>query len=217
MNWLHQGALAAWLALAALAAPGGLAHAQESAVVKRATQLRDAPSDSGASVATLDANSIVTRSSERKGAWTRVSTAQGATGWVHMFDLGPQSGSASTAGVTSAASPGNGVANVAASGLRSLGGLFGGSGQTTTATSTVGIRGLGAEDIAHAQPNPAAVQQAEALRVSADQAREFATQAPLQPRSVPALAAPAMPPGATPAGGAATPWSTPVDASISPN
>ena len=94
MNWLHRGALATWLAWAALAPLAGSAHAQEAAVVKRATQLRDTPADSGASVAPLEANTVVTRSNERKGPWTKVSTQQGATGWVHMFDLGPQSGSA---------------------------------------------------------------------------------------------------------------------------
>lgn len=203
MNWLHRGALAAWLALAALAPLG--AQAQESAVVKRATQLRDTPADTGASVAPLEANTVVTRSNERKGPWTRVSTPQGATGWVHMFDLGPQSGSAAPAN------------NAATSGLRGLGGLFGGnSGPTTTATSTVGIRGLGAEDIANAQPNPAAVGQAEGLRVNADQARQFATTASLQPRAVPPLAAPQRPsssgsPGAT--GSSANPS----DPNFSPN
>lgn len=182
MKWLHRGALAAWLAWAVLATLAGGAQAQEAAVVKRATQLRDTPADNGASVAPLEANTVVTRTNERKGAWTRVNTAQGATGWVHMFDLGPQSGSAT---------PGNGAAT---SGLRSLGGLFGGSsGSTTTATSTVGIRGLGAEDIANAQPNPAAVGQAEGLRVNADQARQFASAASLQPREVPALAQPTLP------------------------
>ena len=124
MNWLHRGALAIWLALPTLALPAGGAHAQEAAVVKRATQLRDTPADSGASVAALEANAVVTRSNERKGPWTRVTTAQGATGWVHMFDLGPPSGSAAPA------------SNAATSGLRGLGGLFGGnSGPTTTATS----------------------------------------------------------------------------------
>lgn len=200
MKWLHRGALAACLASAALVS----AHAQESAVVKRATQLRDAPADSGASVAPLEANTVVTRSNERKGAWTKVSTPQGATGWVHMFDLGPQSGSASAGGGT------------ATGGLRSLGGLFGGnSGSTTTATSTVGIRGLGAEDIANAQPNPAAVGKAEGLRVNADQARQFASNASLHTRQVPPLAAPPRP---TSSGSGATGSSSnPSDPNFSPN
>lgn len=203
MKWLYRGALALWLASAAWSLTG-VAHAQETAVVKRATQLRDTPADTGASVAPLDANTVVTRGSERKGAWTKVSTPQGATGWVHMFDLGPQSGSAAANN------------NAATSGLRSVGSLFGGnSGSSTTATSTVGIRGLGAEDIANAQPNPAAVTQAEALRVNADQARQFASSASLQPRTVPVLAAPARP---TSSGtGATGSSSNPSDPNFSPN
>lgn len=205
MNWLHRGALATWLALAALGPLAGTAHAQDAAVVKRATQLRDTPAESGASVAPLAANTVVTRSSERKGPWAKVSTPQGATGWVHMFDLGPQTGSAS------------GTGNAATGGLRGLGGLFGGNtGSTTTATSTVGIRGLGAEDIANAQPNPAAVGQAEGLRANADQARQFATTASLQPRTVPPLTAPARP---TSSGGSGATGSSnnPSDPNFSPN
>lgn len=186
MKWLHRDALATWLAGAALALVAGATPAQEAAVVKRATQLRDSPADNGASVAPLEANTVVTRSSERKGPWTKVSTPQGATGWVHMFDLGPQSGAAAASN------------NTATGGLRGLGGLFGGnSGTTTTATSTVGIRGLDAEDIAKAQPNPAAVGRVEGMRVNADQARQFASSASLQARDVPAMAQPALPSGGT--------------------
>lgn len=205
MKWLHRGALAAGLALAALVPWTGAAHAQDAAVVKRATQLRSTPEESGASVAALAANTVVTRSAERKGPWTKVSTAQGASGWVHMFDLGPQTGSAS------------GTGNAATGGLRGLGGLFGGnSGPTTTATSTVGIRGLGAEDIANAQPNPAAVTQAEALRVNADQARKFASTASLNQRTVPPLAEPPRP---TSSGGSGATGSSsnPSDPNFSPN
>jgi hypothetical protein len=184
MKWLHRDALATWLAGAALALVAGATPAQEAAVIKRATQLRDSPADNGASLAPLEANTVVTRSSERKGPWTKVSTPQGATGWVHMFDLGPQSGAAAASN------------NTATGGLRGLGGLFGGnSGTTTTATSTVGIRGLDAEDIAKAQPNPAAVGRVESMRVNADQARQFASSASLQARDVPAMAQPALPSG----------------------
>ncbi|PJI96639.1 SH3 domain-containing protein [Acidovorax sp. 69] len=205
MNWLHRGALATWLAWAALAPLAGTAHAQEAAVVKRATQLRDSPAESGASVAPLEANTVVTRGSERKGPWTKVSTAQGASGWVHMFDLGPQSGSASANN------------NTATSGLRGIGGLFGGnSSPSTTATSTVGIRGLGAEDIAKAQPNPAAVGQAEGMRVNADQARQFASNAALQPRTVSPLAEPPRPSSSS-GSGATGSSNNPSDPNFSPN
>ena len=94
-----------------------------------------------------------------------------------MFDLGAQAGAAPASGG-------------ATSGLRSLGGLFGG-GSTTTATSTVGIRGLGAEDIANAQPNPTAVRDAEKMRVSAEQAQRFASASALRASgSSPARTAP---------------------------
>ncbi|MCZ8218204.1 MAG: SH3 domain-containing protein [Acidovorax sp.] len=207
MKWLHRDALAAWLAGAALALVAGAAHAQEAAVVKRATQLRDSPADNGASVAPLEANTVVTRSSERKGPWTKVSTPQGATGWVHMFDLGPQSGAAANSN------------NSAAGGLRGLGGLFGGnSGSTTTATSTVGIRGLDAEDIAKAQPNPAAVGRVEGMRVNADQARQFASSASLHARDVPAMAQPVLPSGGSGAGNRSGGSSgNPSDPNYSPN
>ncbi len=207
MKWLHRDALAAWLAGAALALVAGASHAQEAAVVKRATQLRDSPADNGASVAPLEANTVVTRSSERKGPWTKVSTPQGATGWVHMFDLGPQSGAAANSN------------NSAAGGLRGLGGLFGGnSGSTTTATSTVGIRGLDAEDIAKAQPNPAAVGRVEGMRVNADQARQFASSASLHARDVPAMAQPALPSGGSGAGNRSGGSSgNPSDPNYSPN
>lgn len=183
VSWFNRSALAAALVLGWLAAP---ALAQD-AVIKRATELREAPADASASLGALAADSTVARTGERKGSWVKVRTPQGAAGWVHMFDVGAQAGAAPAGG------------NSATGGLRSLGGLFGGnSGNTTTATATVGIRGLGAEDIANAQPNPAAVSQAEKLRVNADQARQFAGTAALRAQNVEPLPEPPRP---TPSGG----------------
>lgn len=177
-TWLHRGALTAALAGFLLAAPA-LAQ-QDAAVIKRATELRQEPAESSTSLGALAADSAVSRTGERKGSWVRVRTAQGTTGWVHMFDVGAPTG---------AAAAGSGTAT---SGLRSLGGLLGGS-SSTTATATVGIRGLSAEDIANAQPNPAAVQQAEKLRVSADQAQRFASGAALRKQNVEPLPEPPRP------------------------
>ena len=67
----------------------------------------------------------------------------------------------------------------------------------TTATSTIGIRGLGAEDIANAQPDSAAVARMEALRVSDADARGFAQTAAWQPVQVDPLPAPAPVRGTT--------------------
>ncbi len=177
-TWLHRGALTAALAGFLLAAPA-MAQ-QDAAVIKRATELRQEPAESSTSLGALAADSAVSRTGERKGSWVRVRTAQGTTGWVHMFDVGAPTG---------AAAAGSGTAT---SGLRSLGGLLGG-GSSTTATATVGIRGLSAEDIANAQPNAAAVQQAEKLRVSADQAQRFASAAALRKQNVEPLPEPPRP------------------------
>ena len=152
---------AALLACAAWALPA-LAQ-QDGSVIQRATELRDAPGASGASLGPLAEGSAVERTGERKGSWIKVRTPQAASGWVHMFDVGTRASAAPASG------------NAATSGLRSLGGLLSGGSGTTTATSTVGIRGLEAEDIANAQPNLAAVGHAEQLRASAEQARRFAS------------------------------------------
>lgn len=176
--WLHRGSLAAALALALLAVPAQAQ--QDAAVLKRATELREGPAQTSASLGALAADSSVARTGERKGSWVKVRTPQGAAGWVHMFDLGAQAGTAPASGG-------------ATSGLRSLGGLFGGSGSTTTATSTVGIRGLGAEDIANAQPNPTAVRDAEKLRVSAEHAQRFASASALRTQRVEPLPEPPRP------------------------
>lgn len=182
-------ALARALVAGALCGTAVLAQAQEASI-KRATALRAAPGDQSASLGELAPASAVARTGERQGSWVKVRTAQGTAGWVHMFDLGAQ--------------PAAATGNSTAGGLRSLGGLFGG-GSTTTATSTVGIRGLSAEDIANAQPNPAAVQEAEKMRLSADQARQFAGSAALQPRSIEPLPEPPRPASTAPA---ATPDAT---------
>lgn len=209
MKWLERSGTAVSMVLIVWGFLASSAQAQDTAVLKRATQLRDAPSDSGASVAPLEVNSVVTRSNQRKGPWTKVQTQQGISGWVHMFDLGPQAGSA--------AAPGGAGGNAAAGGLRSLGGLFGGSsGSQTTATSTIGLRGLGAEDIANAQPNPAAVGQAENLRVSGDQARQFAASAALQPRQIAPLAEPPRPTDGSRSGATGS-TANPSDPNFSPN
>jgi hypothetical protein len=170
------------IALALLAA-APFAHADEAAVTKRATELREAPGDAARSLAALPAQAPVTRLTQRQGPWIQVKTAAGATGWVHLFDLGPASGGADTsASGTSSANP-----------LRGVTGLLNRGGTQTTATSASGIRGLGAEDLARAQPNPAAVGQLEALRQSEQDARSFAARAPWSAVAVEPLPASARP------------------------
>jgi len=167
--------------LLALLASAVLAQT-DAMVTRRPLELREAPDDGARSLAPLTAQTPVTRLAGRQGAWVQIRTAQGTTGWVHMFEVGP-------AGAPAAAPTGN----AATSALRGLTGFFDkGSAPAPSSgtTSVIGIRGLGAEDIANATPNPALVSQAETYRADAAQAKRFAGEAALQARDVPALPAP---------------------------
>ena len=131
MNWLNHLALASGLALT-VALPFGTAHAQ-TAVVKRSTELRESPADNAPSLGSIPANTQVTRTSERNGPWVKVQTPEGASGWVHNFDMGA---------ANSAAPSGNN--NASTGSMRTLGGVLGRGGTTTTTpTSTAGTRGWG--------------------------------------------------------------------------
>ena len=172
------------LVFALLAANAGAQS--ESLLIKRATTLRNGPADTAVSVANLAAQAPVSKLPLRQGPWLQVKTADGQTGWVHMFDIG-------TPPTQSTAS------STAAGALRGLTNFFNrGSAQggPTTSTSTVGIRGLGAEDLAGAQPNTQAVTQMEALREDAAQATRYARDVSWIARDVAALPEPAMPPAA---------------------
>jgi len=153
--------------------------AQEALLTKRATALRDSPADNATTLATLPAQTSINRLPARQGPWVQVKTESGATGWLHMFDIGSNAQSS----------------NTATGALRGLSKFFqGGSAPANrTATSTVGIRGLEAEDIANAQPNMAALAQAEGLRQDATQARRFAAEATLVARNVEPLPTPTPP------------------------
>lgn len=166
--------------LCVLALAGGLppgACAQEAAMTRRATDLRAAPGDQGQRLAQLPAQAAVTRTHERQGPWVQVRTTAGATGWVHLFDIGPAAAAAAEGGGT------------AANALRGVTRLFGG-GRSMQTGSTAGIRGLDAQDLANAQPNPSAVAQMEALRQGEAEARAFARSAALAPVAVEALPQP---------------------------
>lgn len=165
----------------------------DSVTLKRAAELREVPGETSRSLAALPAQSQVTRLTARQGPWVEVRSAQGVTGWIHMFDIG--------GGAAPAAASGGNVATGALRGLTNLFSSGGGQAQPRSATTaTIGIRGLGAEDIANAQPNLAALAQAETLRVDAAQAQGFGAASALVAQAVPAL--PVPPP---PAAGQGTP------------
>lgn len=168
--------LALWLA-----APGLSLAQEEAAMVRRSTELREQPADAARVLAPLPQDTAVTRLAERQGAWLRVRTATGTIGWVHMFDIGAPGGA-----TASASSGASGM-------LRGVTGFFTKPTQTTVSTSTIGIRGLGAEDLARAQPDTAAVGRMEGLRATEQQARQFARDAQLAPSNVEPLPAPPRP------------------------
>ncbi len=157
----------------------------DALVTKRPATLRDAPADTAGTLASLPAQTALTRLPVRQGAYVQVRTANGTTGWMHLFDVSSPAEQSSLAATATGA-------------LRGLSNLFARSPASATPTATVGIRGLGAEDIANAQPNTAALAQMEAQRQDANQARSFAASAALQAQTVEPLPVPAPP--ATPAG-----------------
>ena len=162
-------------AMAALAAQAQ----SDTIILKRAADLREAPGEASRSVASLPAQTTLTRMTARQGPWIEVRTPQGVSGWIHMFDLG------------AASAPAQG-GNAATGALRGLTGMLAGGAAAprTAAVSTIGIRGLGAEDIANAQPNLAALTVAEAMRVDAAQAQAFGQEAALAPQAVAPLPVP---------------------------
>ena len=187
---LSKSRMHALAGIFALAIGGGALAQTESVLIKRVAQLRNTPGEASPSIANLPLQTAVTRLGDRQGPWIKVRLADGTQGWVHMFDI--------TAASTAPTS------NAGTNALRGITSFFNkGSAQanaTSLPTSTIGIRGLGAEDLANSQPNPAAVAQADAARVDENQARQFANAASLTSRTVTPLPVPAAPAGA-PAGG----------------
>ncbi|MEN9538082.1 MAG: hypothetical protein RLZZ126_317 [Pseudomonadota bacterium] len=177
-QWI--AALSILLCTALFLLPAG-AQTGEMMTVKRQTELRSGPSATDPVVGTLAAQSQVAHQAGRQGPWVEVKDAANRSGWAHMFDLAGASAS--------------GGGNIATNALRGISSLFGGgrSASAQTGTSTVGIRGLGAEDLARSQPNINAVLMMETMRVDAVQARGFASDARLQTETVEALPTPPPP------------------------
>ena len=173
---------AALLLLLALAAA---ARAEEQVLTRRALELRAGPGDAARTLASLPEQSPVTRLDGRQGAWVQVRSAQNVTGWVHLFDLGPAAASGGSSG----------SGGFAAGALRGVTSLFGGGAPRPQQTgATAGIRGLEAEDLANAQPNPAGVQRMAGWRASENDARAYAGRVAWRAAVVEPLPAPAPAP-----------------------
>jgi Bacterial SH3 domain len=140
--------------------------AAEPATVIRATELKQAPATDAATVATLPENTAVD-ALERKSGWTRVK-AQSGEGWVRMLSLrfgGEVKPKAGSSGLTQ-------MFNVARTGT------------SGTTQATTGVRGLDAEQLANAQPNPAELAKLEQFAADRDGAAKFAAQGKLHATSV---------------------------------
>ena len=137
----------------------------EPATVIRATDLKQAPASDSDTVAAL-AEQTAVEVLERKSGWIRVKSVSGE-GWVRMLAL-------RLGGATAAKSGASGqtqMFNVARTG-------------TSGTQVTTGVRGLDAEQIANAQPNPAELAKLEKFAADRDAAASFATQGKLSPASV---------------------------------
>jgi hypothetical protein len=137
----------------------------EPATVIRATDLKQEPATDAATVAALTENTAV-EVLERKSGWTRVK-AQSGEGWVRMLAL--------RFGGTAAAKPG-------ASGLNQLFNVAR-TGSSGTQVTT-GVRGLDADQITAAQPNPAELAKLEKFAADRDAAASFAAQGKLDAKAV---------------------------------
>ena len=136
----------------------------EPATVIRATELKKAPASDAATVAQLAENATV-EAFERDKGWTRIKAPEGE-GWVRMLAL-RYGAAAPKAGDTGLSQLFN-VARTGSSGT-----------QVTT-----GVRGLEAQQIADAKPNPAELAKLQEFAADRAAAAGFAAEGKLSAKSV---------------------------------
>jgi hypothetical protein len=137
----------------------------EPATVIKATELKQEPASDAATVAALPENTAV-EALERKSGWTRVKAHSGE-GWVRMLAL---------------RFGGSGTPKPGASGVSQL---FNVARTGTSGTQvTTGVRGLDADQIATAQPNPAELAKLQQFATDRPAAENFAAQGKLDAKSV---------------------------------
>ncbi len=138
--------------------------AAEPASLIRATELKQEPATDAATVARLPENAAV-QALERKGGWIHVKAASGE-GWVRLLALRYAAGPARQGD-----SGAKQLFNVARTG-------------TSGTEVTTGARGLDAEQLANARPNPAELAKMGAFAAEADAAARFAAQGKLMATNV---------------------------------
>jgi len=140
--------------------------AGEPATVIRATELKKEPGTDAPAVAPLAAGAKVD-ALERKGGWTRVKAEGGAEGWVRMLQLRYGAAGESKTGDSGVAQ----LVNVARTG-------------TSGTQVTTGVRGLDAEQLANARPNPSELSKMTGYAADKDAAASFAAQGPLRAQRI---------------------------------
>jgi len=151
-----------------------LAVRAEPAVTVRAVDLKQTPAADAKTVASVPAESAVDLVT-RQGAWVQLKSGKN-TGWAKLFDvrLGQPGVQQTKSGAT-----GNTIAqtlNLAAG--------------TRGSTVTTGVRGLDADTLKNAVPNPQQVIQLDRYAVQKPEAETFARAGRLSDRTIDPLAAP---------------------------
>ena len=143
---------------------------RETGTTRSAVDLMATPYRDAKPAGQLPANTTVDIL-ERQGGWMRIS-AKGKTGWakLHQVRVGEGPGAKKSGGLAV-------LKNVGQTGRSGSQGIV----------ATTGIRGMSAEELKNAKPDPAAVKTIERYRVNANQAREYAKEAGLKEANVPAL------------------------------
>jgi hypothetical protein len=136
----------------------------EPATVIKATELKQEPASDAATLAALAENTAV-EALERKSGWTRIKAPAGE-GWVRMLAL-RFGGAAPKPGASGVSQ----LFNVARTG-------------TSGTQVTTGVRGLDADQISTAQPNPAELAKLEKFAAGRDSAASFAAQGKLDAQPV---------------------------------
>lgn len=146
-------------------------YAKEAGTTRTAVDLMATPYRDAKQAGQLPSNTTVDIL-ERRGGWLRI-TGNNKTGWVRLHQVrageGPEAKS-SGEGATM-------LKNVGKTGRSGSQGIV----------ATTGIRGLSAEELKSAKPNPKAVESMESNRASDATAREYARRASLKDKDVPFL------------------------------
>ena len=155
----------------------------KAGLMARDTDLRERPSPLASVVANAHAEAEL-EVLERRGYWLQVKLLEsGDEGWVRSIRVRYQARRAAP----SAGSQENKSGRFFSSLARGATALVGGNASSSsrkTETTTIGIRGLSAEELTAAKPDPSAVQRMSGNRTTAVQAEAFAKAADLSAHDV---------------------------------